>query len=925
MSNAGKVNTLLDAALAYAGLGWRVLPLHNLTGENACTCKTGATCQSAGKHPCILKWSRAASADPAVIRRWWTTWPAANVGVLCGQESGIFDLECEEEGIADLAALQEANGPLPRTPQALSGNGGLHHIFRWPGDGRIVSTGQKVEKRAIDTLGRGGQFVAPPSCNKGGPYRWVGSPFDVQPAEAPEWLLEWLRENGRLEGGPHTGNGKADFWRMRTPRSYSVEERAVLYLQRCPPAVSGQGGHGQTFSVARAVVYGFDLGIERGLRLLLEHYNPRCQPEWLEKELQHKCEEAERRPFSKPRGYLIGADRTCPAPGASHGGGDRRPVIRITVEEHEVVRQVTAALAADPLLFQRDGQVVTPRLTGVDDATDPKAEGRGLQVQRPRNAVSLVAASPAFVRLAVTEHCRLVRGLGKKEVRAEPPKWLTPGVLARPGGIRPLDGLLLGPTLRPDGALINSCGYDGQTRLYLGRPLPGLCLAESPGLDDARAAVQAIRGLVADFPWKAEADFLRWVLLLLTAAARHMTGLTPLGLLTANTAGSGKTKLARLISLIAHGTEAPILITWPDGARLQQRGEEVRKLLSSLLQEGATLVLIDNLPRGAELSSPELDAFITSPAFYARLLGHNDGQRSGGANRCLLLATGNAVQPSGDTSDRALSVNLCSPLPNPRSRPQEDFRFPDLLGHAARERAALLGAVLTVWRAWTRAGQPRPGGEPWGSFEQWVDTAVSAVRWACDADPLAGRAREAEAEDREGEALRALMSLWSAVLPAGWLAAGEVINGLASGLDAATPGGQRKARLRDALSALCPGRKDDRPLTREAVGRCLKRYTDRVVEYQADDGGHRAAKIVRQEDRHDKVSQYQVIDVPCGGAGVCGGCCQPPRTGAHTHTRAQERADSTSPPQTPAPPQAGAVPEEGDEDPARYSRSVFDA
>jgi hypothetical protein len=84
--------------------------------------------------------------------------------------------------------------------------------------------------------------------------------------------------------------------------------RAVAYLAKVPPAISGQGGHAQTYAAARAVVWGFDLGPEVGLDLLLEHYNPLCAPPWSEEELRHKCADAHADPFDKPRGYLLHAD-----------------------------------------------------------------------------------------------------------------------------------------------------------------------------------------------------------------------------------------------------------------------------------------------------------------------------------------------------------------------------------------------------------------------------------------------------------------------------------------------------------------------------------------------------------------------------------------------------------------------------------------
>jgi hypothetical protein len=93
-----------------------------------------------------------------------------------------------------------------------------------------------------------------------------------------------------------------------------LQARAVASLAECPSAVSGQGGHNQTFKVARAVVYGFDLGPDVGFDLLWQHYNPRCRPPWSEAELRHKCADADTKPFDKPRGYLL-RDEAQPSPG----------------------------------------------------------------------------------------------------------------------------------------------------------------------------------------------------------------------------------------------------------------------------------------------------------------------------------------------------------------------------------------------------------------------------------------------------------------------------------------------------------------------------------------------------------------------------------------------------------------------------------
>src|SRR5262249_1392533 len=89
----------------------------------------------------------------------------------------------------------------------------------------------------------------------------------------------------------------------------SVEERAIKYLAKVPPAIDGQGGHNQTMEAARAICWGFAVGSEAGFNLLWEHYNPRCQPPWTEQELRHKCQDADTKPFGKPHGYLLNEEK----------------------------------------------------------------------------------------------------------------------------------------------------------------------------------------------------------------------------------------------------------------------------------------------------------------------------------------------------------------------------------------------------------------------------------------------------------------------------------------------------------------------------------------------------------------------------------------------------------------------------------------
>lgn len=81
-------------------------------------------------------------------------------------------------------------------------------------------------------------------------------------------------------------------------------EGVRMYVAKMDVAVSGSGGHAATFAVACALVKGFGLSIDQA-RPVLEEYSQRCDPPWSERELEHKLQQADTVPDSRPRGWLI--------------------------------------------------------------------------------------------------------------------------------------------------------------------------------------------------------------------------------------------------------------------------------------------------------------------------------------------------------------------------------------------------------------------------------------------------------------------------------------------------------------------------------------------------------------------------------------------------------------------------------------------
>lgn len=101
------------------------------------------------------------------------------------------------------------------------------------------------------------------------------------------------------------GNGKSHRKPQLIVRAIDPDdpiERAKAYLDECDSAISGQAGHSTTFRVVCAVGPGFDLDPDDCFRLIKEHYSPRCDPPWSDKEIEHKVEQAYTK--EKRRGWL---------------------------------------------------------------------------------------------------------------------------------------------------------------------------------------------------------------------------------------------------------------------------------------------------------------------------------------------------------------------------------------------------------------------------------------------------------------------------------------------------------------------------------------------------------------------------------------------------------------------------------------------
>ncbi|UCH47887.1 MAG: bifunctional DNA primase/polymerase [Betaproteobacteria bacterium] len=181
-------NDCLEAALAYLGRGWSVIPI-----------------EARGKRP-LVPWlefqQRCADADE--VRQWFETRKKANVAIVTGVVSDlvVLDIDIAHGGKESLRRLEHEHGALAETVEAVTGSGGRHFYFAHPGG---VVRNRAGLTPGIDLRGDGGCVVAPPSVHRNGKrYRWKRghAPGESDLSPMPAWLLGMVRGDKARCGHP---------------------------------------------------------------------------------------------------------------------------------------------------------------------------------------------------------------------------------------------------------------------------------------------------------------------------------------------------------------------------------------------------------------------------------------------------------------------------------------------------------------------------------------------------------------------------------------------------------------------------------------------------------------------------------------------------------------------------------------------------
>jgi len=189
---------ILDYALAYAKMGWSVIPLHHIMKDGYCSCGKGEKCEpkSRGKHPAIASWSpyQKEIADEKRIRYWFTN-RYKNIGIVTGKLSKILVVDLD--GLKAQQTYQHVIGDRLGTIAQKTGGGPDREqdFYIYPEGIKIKNTTNLFGKESgVDIRAEGGYVVAPPSKTKNG-YEWIIDPIEMGLNDLlppPKELLQFL-------------------------------------------------------------------------------------------------------------------------------------------------------------------------------------------------------------------------------------------------------------------------------------------------------------------------------------------------------------------------------------------------------------------------------------------------------------------------------------------------------------------------------------------------------------------------------------------------------------------------------------------------------------------------------------------------------------------------------------------------------------
>lgn len=793
------VDSTEHAVVIYYLTGLRPILLHAPTPEGGCTCgKVHDGGGSTGKHPIQSNWQKHNSSLDELRDQIARCRFTPNVGVVLGKQPGTgeYIVAVDIDDASRFAELEAELGELPETPRCDSGRG-FRLFYTLPKEidvdllKNVTGLGSEPgkPKPGVDVKCEGGQVVVAPSLHANGKrYVWthVG---DI--VELPmQWAMQLLKK-------PETPKSIQKYTPIEMNKPGRPRNSGERYLNVAVSgearslAACGPGLRNNTLyaSACRMFEYCGGMHLSHKWQWVHDELLSAAKASGLpDHESRATLASAERRvrESGKVRSPMVLADpapsRPAPSsgppeagqegagpqtePGASgepagdtwvSSGSQGKPVIKVT---HEVMVNATEAVFAlrrDKDLYQRETKLVF--VTRVSrEQSDESVPVLGDDGETHRQ---LVEGSPQICEMETPTLRERLSEVAKFERWSSKSQCYTPivptdeivGAVKKRGnwpGVRSLIGVVETPTLRPDGRIIQTEGYDPATRyLYMpGEKFPEVT-DEKATQENARWAFKFLSECFEDFPYVNAAHRSVPVAAILTLVARPaILGSVPAVLFDASTRGSGKTLQTDAVATITTGRGAPRMNYTSDDVELE-------KILAGYALRGSSFICLDNIPAMRPFGGGPMDRVITArDDVELRILGATKIVTL--PWRALIMATGNNINFFGDTSRRVLMARLEPTEEKPEQRTK--FKHQDLLKWIRIQRPRLVSAALLILRAYFRCGRPDMGCARWGSFEEWSRLIPHAIVFAGGADPMLARPESDEDVDTELRSIRTIVT-----------------------------------------------------------------------------------------------------------------------------------------------------------------------
>jgi len=344
-----------------------------------------------------------------------------------------------------------------------------------------------------------------------------------------------------------------------------------------------------------------------------------------------------------------------------------------------------------------------------------------------------------------------------------PPRDLCANFLKAPShwrGVQPIDAIKTAPFVNADGSICTTAGYHRAARVWLSLPANFQLPDTNPTPENIAAAksllLDTLLGEVAFADDASRAHALG--LMILPFVRGLIDDQTPLHLFNAPSQSSGKTYAAQIC--VAPFAEA---VPSPE----KKNDEENRKSLFAQLATGSSHVFLDNIK--GRLSDPTLAAAITVKSMKDRLIG--TGQMVTVSTRVTWLATSNNAELDRDAVSRCIEIRLDTNSENPEAC--EYSRDP--LRFIAANRADVIGAILTLVRAWQAIGSPEKSGKRLSRFPRW-EKIIGGILEANGIGGFLENIHEARNNlDPETDAWRAFVAAWHAEHGTDYFTAKEIL------------------------------------------------------------------------------------------------------------------------------------------------------